>query len=135
MRETKHGAAIAIKDARGLHEAIALNIIGSPRRLRGQEVRFLRAQLKLSQEGLAKVLQTKRGSVARWEAEPAKAIPGLADSALRLFYAFTAQGHETARRLVDLLRELDELEHQAPATRETTFGETEGVWRPVPLAA
>ncbi len=87
IRETEHGSAVAIENARELHEAIARMIISSPQDLRGQEVRFLRAQLKLSQEGLAKALRTKRGSVARWEARPNHAIPGPADSALRMFYA------------------------------------------------
>ena len=102
---------VSIKDARDLHDAIARDIIGSPRPLRGQETRFLRSQLKLSQRGLAQILRQRRGSVARWEGEPDKKIPGAADSALRMFYALNADGHETARQLIELLGELDELEH------------------------
>ncbi|WP_158925467.1 DNA-binding transcriptional regulator [Acidisphaera sp. S103] len=117
MHETEHGRGVSIKDARQLHERIALDIIGGPHSLRGQEVRFLRGMLKLSQEGLARVLRQRRGSVARWEAEPDKKIPGAADSALRMFYALKAGGHEIAEKLVDLLQEVDELEHEVRGLR------------------
>lgn len=128
VRETSHGKAVAIQDARGLHEAIARAVISSPMPLRGQEVRFLRAQLKLSQEGLAKALRTRRGSVARWEAKPDHPIPGTADSALRMFYAVKAERHEVAERLVDLLTEIDELEHKVEVLRGETFRATAAGW-------
>jgi DNA-binding transcriptional regulator YiaG len=110
--ETSHGSGVSIKGAKQLHERIALDIISHPHPLRGQEVRFLRGMLRLSQEGLARVLRQKRGSVARWEAEPQKKVPGAADTALRMFYALKAGGHEIAQKLVDLIQEIDELEHQ-----------------------
>ena len=135
VRETKHGTSVAIKDARGLHETIARSIISAPQRLRGQEVRFLRAQLKLSQDGLARFLRTKRGSIARWEAEPEKPIPGPADSALRLCYALKSNGHAIAERIVDLLADIDELEHRISVIRETSFRDTDEGWRAQPLAA
>lgn len=134
VRETRHGKATAIKDAQGLHEAIARAIISSPHRLRGQEVRFLRAQLKLSQEGLARVLRQRRGSVARWEAAPDKDIPGPVDAALRMFYALKADQHAVAERLVDLLTEIDDLEHKR-SVREAAFCDTDAGWLPLPHAA
>src|SRR5665213_3450402 len=79
VHETKHGKGVSISHAQGLHDAIARMVVGAPFRLRGQEVRFLRAQLKLSQDGLARALRTRRGSVARWEGQPQQAISGPAD--------------------------------------------------------
>jgi putative transcriptional regulator len=117
VHETAHGKGVSIKDARQLHERIALDIISRPHPLRGQEVRFLRGMLHLSQEGLARVLRQRRGSVARWEATQAKAIPGAADSALRMFYALKVGGHEVAQKLVELLQEMDELEHKLHTVR------------------
>lgn len=138
VRETPHGGGVSIKDARGLHEAIARSVIGAPHSLRGQEVRFLRAMLKLSQDHLARVLRQRRGSVARWEASPEKSIPGAADSALRMFYALKSDGHEVATKLIDLLQELDELEHSR-LTRDgrIAFREAGGEWQRsvAPLAA
>jgi DNA-binding transcriptional regulator YiaG len=107
----EHGRGVSIKDARGLHDAIARFIVASPTPLRGQEVRFLRSMLKVSQEGLAKILGQKRGSVARWEGASHKAIPGHANRALRYFFALNADGRELGKKLVELVKELDELEH------------------------
>ena len=42
------------------HDAIALGIINDPRRLRGQEARFLRVLLHLSQEAMARTLGVDR---------------------------------------------------------------------------
>jgi DNA-binding transcriptional regulator YiaG len=118
LHETEHGPGVSIEDARRLHERVALDIIGDPHPLRGQEVRFLRGMMKISQEGLARVLRQRRGSVARWEAEPNKTIPGAADSALRMFYALKAGGHAMAVKVVELLQEIDDLEHATGKARE-----------------
>jgi putative transcriptional regulator len=128
VHETEDGQAIAINDARGLHDAIARDIIGNTRPIRGQEVRFLRSQLKLSQEGLARVLRTQRGAVARWEAAPAKPIPGAADSALRMFYALKVGGHEVAVKLTELLTEIDRITHELNVMRLSTFDKTGEGW-------
>ena len=40
VHDTKHGKGVSVKDAQGLHHAIARAIICSPYHLRGQEVRF-----------------------------------------------------------------------------------------------
>jgi DNA-binding transcriptional regulator YiaG len=136
VRETPHGRGVSIKDARELHAAIARAVVAAAERLRGQEVRFLRAQLKLSQEGLAKVLRRKRGAVARWEAEPDTPIPAAADAALRMFYTLKADGHVEAVRLVDLLTEIDELEHQLEMLeqeRHQDFQVTGHGWEPLPI--
>lgn len=135
VHETKHGKGVSISNAQGLHEAIARMIIGHMPRLRGQEVRFLRAQLKLSQDGLARILRTRRGSVARWEGMPDHAIPGTADAALRMFYALKADKHTLAERMVDLLTELDELEHQIAMKEAMNFRETAGEWATEKMAA
>jgi DNA-binding transcriptional regulator YiaG len=122
----QHGPGVSIKNAHGLHNAIAKLIVSSPSPLRGQEVRFLRAELKASQEGLARILGQKRGSVARWEGEPDKAIPGVADRALRFFYALRANGVELGRKIVELVTEIDDLEHPQSVLR---LEETERGWR------
>lgn len=114
VHTTRHGDGVSIKDARALHERIALDILDRHSPLQGQDVRFLRGMLHLSQEGLARVLRQQRGSVARWEAEPGKDLPGAADSALRMFYALKAGGHDTATKVVALLQEIDDLTHTPP---------------------
>ena len=102
----RHGAGIAIRHPDSLHEAIAVGIITRSRPLRGQEVRFLRAALDLSQARLARALQTTRVTVARWEGASGEPIPGIADTALRLFYAAKRNKYKLARQVCRLLGEL-----------------------------
>lgn len=101
--KTAYGPGVSIARADALHDAIATHAVTSPWRLRGQEVRFLRAMLDLSQDGLARALGTTRASVARWESARGQAIPGTADRALRLLYAVKAARRGIARRIAETL--------------------------------
>jgi transcriptional regulator with XRE-family HTH domain len=85
--------------------------VSRPEALRGQEVRFLRAQLGLSQGALARLLRVRRGAVARWEANREKAINGTADTALRGVYALRAANPELSHELCALFNDLDALSH------------------------
>lgn len=126
-RDTPRGQVVRIHNLDGLHAEIARWIVSSRWRLRGQEVRFLRSMLQLSQEGLARALRQSRPSVARWEAARGKGIPGAADAALRMFYTLKAEGNDTAKQLVEVLTELDELEN---GTREARFADDpDGHWK------
>ena len=126
-RETPHGRGFAILDARKLHGAIARSLIVAPYRMRGQELRFLRAQLDLSQTALAKVLGTTRPSLARWEGRPGEKIPAYADRSLRMFYALNAVGHVQARKLIEMLKAMDERQHA-----DVLFRERADDWERVP---
>lgn len=99
--KTPYGPGVSIARADALHEAIALGAVTAPWRLRGQEVRYLRAMLDLSQDGLARALGTTCASVARWESARDHAIPGTADRALRLLYAVKTARRRIARRIAE----------------------------------
>jgi DNA-binding transcriptional regulator YiaG len=130
IEETPYGAGVAIEDLAGLHQAIARNVILSRSRLRGQELRFLRSMLDLSQAGLARVIGTTRPSIARWEGKPTTPIPPAADRALRMFFSLKIEGHELADKLVEVLGEIDELEYRL------SLHETQnGTWRADLVAA
>lgn len=119
-----------------LHEAIARRVVALTRRLQGQEVRFLRGRLDLSQSGLARALEVTRAAVARWEASPHKAIPGSADRSLRYFYMLTAMKHELALKLVKTLNELDDAEDKlAVAEDELKLMLEHSRWKREPVAA
>lgn len=122
IHETPYGRGVAIQHADSLHKAIALVVISSPHALRGQEVRFLRSLLDVSQAGLGDILGTSRATIARWEAAAHQAIPGGSDRALRMFYALKVRGHEFAEQMVDLLSKIDELEHSLALFEETEQG-------------
>ena len=120
--ETPYGRGSAIENVDGLHAAIALDIIMSPHAIRGQEVRFLRAMLNVSQAGLGDIVGKSRATVARWEGSPRDPIPGEADRLIRLFYALKMAGHKVADRIVELLTQIDELEHSMALFEDTDEG-------------
>ncbi len=122
LHDTEYGQGVSIDDADGLHRTIAREVVTRRQRLRGQEVRFLRALLDLSQGALARKLGTTRASVARWEAKPHTAIPQSADRLLRVLHAQT-DGPDLVLQVLDLLEEMDELAGSA-----ALFEETEGRW-------
>lgn len=82
--ETEYGPGVSIHKGEHLDSAIALAIINSPVRLRGQEVKFLRTLLKISQTEFATNLGVQRITVARWESKLKTPIPGPADRLLRV---------------------------------------------------
>lgn len=123
--ETPYGAGVSIEHADQLHEAIALSVITAPQALRGQELKFLRSMLDISQARLGDLLGKSRATVARWESGLNEPIPGEADRALRFFYALTVAGDDVAKKIVDLLTEIDAIEH-----RMALFEDTESGWRP-----
>lgn len=120
--ETPYGAGIAVRHVDGLHAAIAHAVIGSPRQIRGQEVRFLRTMLDLSQEELARALGVKRVQVARWEGARTKPLPGTADRALRLFYAGKSGGGRLVAQIVELCDDIEAARRASEVFRETRQG-------------
>ncbi|MCZ6870839.1 MAG: transcriptional regulator [Gammaproteobacteria bacterium] len=131
--ETEEGGGVAIEGADGLHAAIARAIVTAPHILRGQELRYLRSMLDISQSGLGEVLGVSRPTIARWEGLPQEPISASSDRTLRLFYALKELGHEQAEIICDLLREIDELEF-GPSLFELEKDEEER-WVPTPKAA
>jgi DNA-binding transcriptional regulator YiaG len=99
VHDTRYGRGVAIENADTLDRVIAVRVLLSHSRLRGQEVRFLRSLTHQSQAELATNLGLKRLTVARWEGAINTPIPGPADRALRVLC-----GHELfSDKLNDLL--------------------------------
>ena len=124
----RHAEGMVIRNPESLHEAIAATIITRSSPLRGQEVRFLRSVLKLSQASLARALQTTRVTVARWEGAPGAPIPGIADTAIRLFYAAKQDKHKLARQVCRLLGELGPRAQAAAIEHRLVLRETRHGW-------
>lgn len=132
-RDTQRGRVVRIRNLDGLHAAIARWVVNNPNKLRGQEVRFLRSMLGVSQEGLGKLLGQSRASVARWEGNRNKAIPPGSDHWLRVVYTKKAEGDTAVCQLVDLLTKLDEIKHGKSSRREARFADGKIGWRETPL--
>lgn len=109
--ETEYGSGFRIAHADELHEAIAKSIIHGNRRLRGQEARFLRTQLNLSQEGMAKILGVDRATVIRWERTRERPLTMMQDIAVRTTYAARLASDDFLLSVIKTLQDADEEAH------------------------
>ena len=121
IHETDYGPAVSIEDVPGLHRAIAEDIITRRAHLSGQEVRFLRKEMDLSQSGLAVMLGIDAQTVARWEKGQSE-VAGPADRLIRVIYREHVGGNREVRQLIDALADLDEMEHGRRCFEETASG-------------
>ena len=85
-----YGKLVTIEDLDALHRAIGLKIIGKPAPLSGDELRFLRKQLGLSQSDLAARLGISDQTLANYEKGKTEAGP--ADLMIRIVYLTRAFG-------------------------------------------
>lgn len=60
-------SVVTIKNVRGLHRAIAQEIVTHEAGISGKELRFLRTEMGMTQAELAKIVHYEAQSVARWE--------------------------------------------------------------------
>lgn len=127
VTETDYGTGFRIKDAVELHEAIAKSIINGNRRLRGQEARFLRVLLNLSQEGMAKILGVDRATVIRWERSRERPLTVMQDISVRTTYAARASGDDFLLDVIKEMQDADEQQH-GNATRQVFEASNHG-WR------
>jgi len=110
--ETSSGIATSIHDIEGLHRTIGLSLICSQATLSQREVRFLRKEMDLSQNHLARILGVSESSVRNWESEDAQRnnIPGPADRMLRVLYQNSVQSGEV-REILEHISELSQDVH------------------------
>lgn len=118
-----YGKTVAIGKLDELHMAIGSILIRERKTLNGNEVRFLRHELKLSQNRLAALLGVDEQTVARWEKRQA-GVSGPADKMIRLLYAEAADGKTEIARTLGQLAELDE-----GRDRDYCFEEAGAGWR------
>ncbi len=98
--ETPRGESISINNIDGLHKAIGSFFVTGQRDLSGDEVRFLRHEMLMSQSTLAKLLGVSEQAIRRWENGKIK-IPKPTESLLRLLYIdhFKDQNGKIAKML------------------------------------
>jgi DNA-binding transcriptional regulator YiaG len=109
--ETPYGKGFSVEHANELHEAIAKSIINDARPLRGQEARFLRVMLHLSQEAMAKALGVDRATIIRWERTRDKPLSTIHDMAVRITYGSRAAADDFLLSVIRELQDADEGAH------------------------
>lgn len=83
--DTPYGPATSVADVDGLNQSIALSLIEKKGQIDGQELRFLRLVLKLTQLQLGTLLVAKEHTVSLWERKAS--ITPTADMMVRLLIA------------------------------------------------
>lgn len=125
--ETDYGSTFAIEHAEELHRAIAAAIVRNRDPLRGQEARFLRTILGLSQDQFAKLLGLDRATVIRWEKARSKPLARSYDIAARTSYEARGDGDSLVLKIIKEMQDADEKEH-GPHYRRVFETANEG-WR------
>jgi DNA-binding transcriptional regulator YiaG len=108
-KETKYGPAFAVQDADQLHKLLAIKLIDKPCRLAGQEFRFLRTQLGLSQESLAKLFDVSENAVSLWERK--NTVPAAYDQWLRMSLLAKFEGKT---KLADAIQRIQSVQALVP---------------------
>ena len=82
-----------IPNIKGLHLAIARNLVCKEEMLTGNEARFLRKELKLKSKDMAAALSMKPETYSRWENEK-QVVSSTCDKELRLIFILNATEEE-----------------------------------------
>lgn len=122
--------AITIHDIDGLHRLIGQWLVETRKNLSGQEMRFLRHELELSQNALASLLGVSEQSVARWEKakNQSDASNPAAQRMLRLLYIESIGENPNVTESLEIIADLeDEIERLAEFNLSETEGWQEGL--------
>jgi DNA-binding transcriptional regulator YiaG len=122
--KTAYGPVAQVANASELDRAIALAIVRRQNRLTGQEVRFLRGLLDMTQAEMGSALGKDAQTVARWEKGKTE-IPPTEDIAVRQIY-LEKTGHrqrfiDTSRQVAELTTRVEEVRFRVKGRQEWTM--------------
>ncbi len=106
IKKTPYGEGIAVHDVEGLHKAIAYNLITKQRKLKGDEIRYLRKELDLSQKGLSVLLGISEPTIRGWEKNRSD-ISGSANTLIRMIYLEKIGKNEKVLKVIEMINQLD----------------------------
>lgn len=97
-----YGELLSISSVHDLHKTIGLYLINEKPELNGEEIRFLRKELNLSQKNLAGLLGVDESSVRNWESDR-HVIGKPADRFLRALYKEQVHGGGELKEMIEKL--------------------------------
>ena len=106
--ESPTGHYVTIKDIDGLHKVIGQYLIHDKKDLDGDEIRFLRHELGLSQTLLANLLDVSEGAINRWEKGKSD-INKPAEALIRALYAEHIEDEGGIKRMLKRIINLEDL--------------------------
>ena len=98
---------VSVRDADALHQQISMSLIRQKTDLRGEQVRFLRKEMNLTQSELAALVNVSAQTVARWEKNQTD-VPGPVNVLLRLIALNHFDGKVNVMQVAKELQKLDE---------------------------
>ena len=107
LHETRHGPGFSFRDVFGMHRVLGHHLANLRRPLTGQELRFLRVGMELSQQELGGLLGLSDQQVARWE-KGANQISGAANILFRCLYLESLGCKVNLRTFAGRLQEPDD---------------------------
>ena len=123
--DTQRGEAVSINDIDGLHRAIGLFLVTNKKDLTGDELRFLRHEMLMSQNTLAHLLGMSEQAIRRWE-NGKISIPKPSESLLRLLYR--EHIHDRDGKISKMLKAIADLEDKFN-DGEMLFKDTKSGWK------
>jgi len=122
IHNTDYGKGVRIKNLDELHDAISRYLVQFKKNLKGNEIRFLRHQMDVTQTELAQLMGCSSQTIARYEKEQSK-FCGPADRMLRVLVEDHLQHNGSARDLLDLFDSMDD-----QGNVELLFEDKNGHW-------
>lgn len=122
--ETEYGKAVSIHNREELHNQIGLYLVNHKPKLEGEDIRFLRIELDLSQAHLARILGVGDTSIRGWENDRQE-ITRPAERLLRTLYREHVCGDGTVRELIERVSELNRDQY----VQNLELEERDGHWR------
>lgn len=113
----------SIDDMNGLHSVIASAIVDSVRPLKGDEFKFLRVAINLSQKALGVKFGVNEQTVARWEKEESL-LARTADASLRALYLESINVNSSIGLFLEILADAEAQE----AAKEIRMEEVDHQW-------
>lgn len=115
------GELVSISSVNELHKIIGLYLISEVPGLTGEQIRFLRKELNLSQKNLAGLLGVDESSVRNWESDRGR-IGSPTDRLLRAFYKEHVHGDGELKNMIEKLNQQERA--FTPSEASFTYGET-----------
>lgn len=102
--DEEYGEMVSISSVHDLHKTIGLYLINEKPELNGEDIRFLRKELNLSQKNLAGLLGVNESSIRGWETGRGK-IGTPAERFLRALYKEQVHGGGELKKMIEKLNQ------------------------------
>ena len=110
--KTPFGEGVSIDNVEELHKEIGLHIVSNIPNLRGQEIRFFRSELGLSQLQMSQMVGTTLRTYQKWEEGRSKNINPQADRLIRVFYLEFLGETALHKDIMESLQKLQEIHNK-----------------------